>query len=56
MVAVAVPVRGNDNKLVAAIACHEPTARRSLDQPLTSVLELRAAAEAMKHVLFPAQT
>lgn len=55
MVAVAVPVRGNDDKLVAAIACHAPTARMSLDQLLTSVPELRAAAEAMRSVLFPEQ-
>lgn len=54
MVAVAVPVRGNDDKLVAAIACHAPTARMSLDELLTSVPDLRAAAEAMRRVLFPA--
>ena len=56
MVAVAVPVRGNDDKLVAAIACHAPTARMSLDELLTGVPELRVAAEAMRRVLFPPQT
>jgi len=55
MVAVAVPVRGNDGQLVAAIACHAPTARMTLDQLLTSVPELRAAAEAMRSVLFSEQ-
>lgn len=55
MVAVAVPVRGNDNKLVAAVACHAPTARMSLDELLTSVPELRKAADAMRQILFPAK-
>ena len=35
MVAVAVPVRGKDGNLVAAVACHAPTARRTLDEMLT---------------------
>lgn len=55
MVAVAVPVRGSDNKLVAAVACHAPTARMSLDELLTSVPELRKAADAMRQILFPAK-
>jgi DNA-binding IclR family transcriptional regulator len=54
MVAVAVPVRGRDNKLVAAIACHAPTARMSLDELLAGVPDLRVAAEEMRQVLFPA--
>jgi DNA-binding IclR family transcriptional regulator len=54
MVAVAVPVRGSDNKLVAAIACHAPTARMSLDELLAGVPDLRVAADAMRQVLFPA--
>lgn len=54
MTAVAVPVRDRDNKLVAAIACHAPTARMSLDDLLAGVPDLRLAAEAMKQVLFPA--
>jgi DNA-binding IclR family transcriptional regulator len=55
MVAVAVPVRGKDGSLVAAVACHAPTARRSLDEMLTSVPELRAAADAMGRILSPAK-
>lgn len=56
MVAVAVPVRSNDNKVVAAIACHAPTARMSLDELLTGASDLRGAAEAMRQVLFPASS
>lgn len=56
MVAVAVPVRGRDNKLVAAIACHAPTARRSLNELLACVPDLQEAADAMKQILCPAQT
>jgi len=56
MVAVAVPVRGIDGKLVAAVACHAPTPRRSLDEMLTSVPELRAAADAMERILSPAKS
>ena len=55
MVAVAVPVRGKDGNLVAAVACHAPTARRTLDEMLTSVPELRAAADAMAQILSPAK-
>ena len=54
MVAVAVPVRGNDNKLVAAVVCHAPTARKSLDGLLDGVPELKRAAEEIKHILFSA--
>lgn len=53
MVAVAVPVRCCDNEAVAAVACHAPTARMSLDELLAGVPELRTAAAAMRHVLFP---
>ena len=55
MVAVAVPVRGEDGKLVAAVACHAPTARRSLDELLNCVPELRTAANAMQRILCPAK-
>ena len=55
MVAVAVPVSGEDGKLVAAVACHAPTARRSLDELLNSVAELRTAANAMQRILCPAK-
>lgn len=53
MVAIAVPVLGRDNKVVAAVACHAPTARLSLDDLLTSEPHLRAAAESMRTILFP---
>ena len=53
MIAVATPVFGRRDKLVAAIACHAPTARRSLDELISSVPHLRLAADAMRDVLFP---
>lgn len=52
MIAVAVPVAGKDGTPVAAIACHGPTARLSLDELMDSVPQLRVAAEAMHEVLF----
>lgn len=54
MIAVAVPVLGPDQKPVAAIACHGPTARVSLDDLMTRVPQIRVAAEAMRAVLFHA--
>lgn len=54
MIAVAVPVFGKGEKPVAAIACHAPTARMSLDELMTSVSHLQLAADAMRLVLFPA--
>jgi len=54
MIAVAVPVLGRDDKLVAGIACHAPTARRSLEDLMSSVSQMRLAADAMREVLFPA--
>lgn len=56
MIAVAVPVLGPDRKTVAAIACHGPTARVSLDDLMASVPQIRMATEAMCSVLFPATT
>lgn len=53
MIAVAVPVVGNDGQVAAAVACHAPTARQCLDDLLAAVPHLRAAAEAMRPVLFP---
>lgn len=52
MIAVAVPVLGQDQKPVAAIACHGPTARVSLDDLMTKVPQIRVAAEAMRVLLF----
>jgi DNA-binding IclR family transcriptional regulator len=54
MIAVAVPVLGEGGKAVAAIACHAPTARVSLDDLMAKVPNMRGAAEIMRSVLFPA--
>lgn len=51
MVAVSVPVFGKNDKPVAAIACHAPTARLSLDELVGNIPRLRAAAEEMRSVL-----
>lgn len=53
MVAVAVPIRRKDNKLVAAVACHAPTARRSLNELLECVPDLQKAAESLRAILCP---
>jgi DNA-binding IclR family transcriptional regulator len=55
MIAVAVPVLGKDDRLVAAIACHAPCARLAMDELLTTVAQLRAAADAIRRVLFPTE-
>lgn len=44
MVAVAVPVRDEDGTLLAALACHAPTAQASLDDLLTHVPAMRRTA------------
>ncbi len=54
MIAVAVPVFDKERKVVAAVACHVPTARLSLDELLTWVPQLRTAADEMATVLSPA--
>lgn len=53
MIAIAVPVLGPNQKSVAAIACHGPTARISLDYLTSKVSTIKAAAETMRSVLFP---
>ncbi len=53
MIAVAVPVLGEGSKAVAAIACHAPTARVSLDDLMAKVPSMRIAADAMRTILFP---
>jgi DNA-binding IclR family transcriptional regulator len=53
MIAVSVPVFGPDDKVVAAIACHAPTARLSLDDLFANVPQLRSAATEMGAILFP---
>ena len=55
MVAVAVPVLSGDGRVLAAVACHAPTARRSLDDLLKSVPDLQRAAEAIAPALSPAR-
>ncbi len=51
MSAVAVPVRAADDRVVAAVACHAPTARVMLDELLRAVPVLERAAQAMCEVL-----
>jgi DNA-binding IclR family transcriptional regulator len=53
MIAVAVPVRDTQGRVVAAIACHAPTARLSLDDMQAGVPHLHEAAKAIQAVLFP---
>ncbi|MCK9260331.1 MAG: IclR family transcriptional regulator [Azoarcus sp.] len=53
MIAVSVPVHGPEGKVVAAIACHAPTARLSLDNLFENVPQLRSAATEMGAILFP---
>lgn len=47
MVGVAVPVRGEDGKVLAAIVCHAATARATLDDLLRHLPHLREAATSM---------
>ena len=54
MITIAVPVLGPNQKPVAAIACHGPTARVSLDDLISNVSTIKAAADRMCSVLFPA--
>jgi len=51
MIAIAVPVPGNDGRPVAAVACHAPTARISLSALIDNVSHMRVAADAMRSVL-----
>ena len=50
MSAVAVPVRDEEDRVVAAVACHAPTARVMLDDLLRAVPVMQRAAEAMREV------
>lgn len=52
MIAVAVPVRNEDGRVVAAIACHAPTARVSLFELYAGVRHMREAADEAREVLF----
>ncbi|EHK64214.1 IclR family transcriptional regulator [Achromobacter arsenitoxydans] len=51
MSAVAVPVRDAENRVVAAVACHAPTARVMLDDLLRAVPVLQGAAQSLHDVL-----
>ncbi|WP_417660311.1 IclR family transcriptional regulator [Pseudomonas sp.] len=45
MVAVAVPIRDRDGRCVAALACHAPTARKSLNDLIEGIVHMQMAAE-----------
>lgn len=51
MSAVAVPVRDGEDRVVAAVACHAPTARVMLDDLLRAVPVLQRAAQSLHEVL-----
>ncbi|MFD4836982.1 IclR family transcriptional regulator [Achromobacter sp. NPDC058515] len=51
MSAVAVPVRDGEDRVVAAVACHAPTARVMLDDLLRAVPVLQGAAQSLHEVL-----
>ncbi len=53
MVAVAIPVRAPDGTVIAAIACHAPTARMTMDDLLRGEAHLRSAADEIAAILFP---
>lgn len=51
MVAIAVPVRGSDRRLLAALAIHAPTARQSVGSLRDLLPRLRAAAAALTAIM-----
>jgi DNA-binding IclR family transcriptional regulator len=51
MSAVAVPVKDAEDRVVAAVACHAPTARVMLDDLLRAVPVLQRAAQSLHDVL-----
>ncbi|CAB3625800.1 Pectin degradation repressor protein KdgR [Achromobacter pestifer] len=51
MSAVAVPVKDGEDRVVAAVACHAPTARVMLDDLLRAVPVLQRAAHSLHEVL-----
>jgi len=51
MVAIAVPICAHDGRTVAAVACHAPTARQSLDQLMEIIPKLQAAATELQPLL-----
>ncbi|GAB3630327.1 transcriptional regulator, IclR family [Pandoraea terrae] len=51
MVAIAVPVRADDARVIAAVACHVPTARMSLSELMDVQPKLTAAALRLRPIL-----
>jgi len=51
MVAVAVPVQSSNGKLIATLAIHAPIVRMSMEQALSWVPELRAAAGQLSEIV-----
>ncbi|MGZ9713079.1 IclR family transcriptional regulator [Glaciimonas sp. GNP009] len=51
MVAIAVPICAPDGRTVAAVACHAPTARQSLDQLIENIPKLKVAALKLQPLL-----
>jgi len=51
MVAVAVPICAADGRIVAAVACHAPVARKSVEQLLQHVPQLKDAAVKLRPLL-----
>ena len=51
MVAVAVPVKNTSGDVIAAVACHAPTAQKSLNQLLAYAEPMQAAANEITHML-----
>lgn len=51
MVAVAVPICTHDGRTVAAVACHAPTARQSLEQLMENIPKLKVAALKLQPLL-----
>lgn len=51
MVAIATPVSDANGRMVASLALHAPTPRMSIDEALTHIDELRAAAKELSAIL-----
>jgi len=51
MVAIATPVRDVNGRMVASLALHAPTPRMSIDEALTHIQDLRAAADELTSIL-----
>ena len=51
MVAVAVPIRDRDDKVIAALACHAPTAQASLEDLMEKARFMRRTAEELGLIL-----